>query len=169
MRSRSTTPAMKWATYEVVAYPLLGPYDLVLPSIYLTTIRAKHTSTRHLPFGPADDDNGPGSEPPPHNRKRYVSTFITSRWRSPAAVGKPSFAYFPVDYLPHDLWRPDEPTDLREGDLPDATSYERSEDVRPNRRNPRIGAVCLASAKTDCFDFILHSQQFGHESVVFSS
>ncbi|EJK55425.1 hypothetical protein THAOC_24845, partial [Thalassiosira oceanica] len=45
-------------------------------------------------------------------------TFMLSRRRPPAAVGKPSFAYFPVDYLPHDVWRPDEPTDLRDGDLP---------------------------------------------------
>ncbi|EJK52324.1 hypothetical protein THAOC_28414, partial [Thalassiosira oceanica] len=44
---------------------------------------------------------------------------MPSRRRPPAAVGKPSFAYFPVDYLPHDVWRPDEPTDLRDGDLPD--------------------------------------------------
>ncbi|EJK57635.1 hypothetical protein THAOC_22299, partial [Thalassiosira oceanica] len=94
------------------------------------------------------DDNGPGSEPPPHGRFRYVSTFVTSCRRPPAAVGKPSFTYFPVDCLPHDVLRPDEPTDLQEGDLPDATSYERSEDQGPNRRKPRIGAVYPASAKT---------------------
>ncbi|EJK66912.1 hypothetical protein THAOC_12117, partial [Thalassiosira oceanica] len=110
--------------------------------------------------GPDGDDNGPGSEPPPHDRFRYVSTFVTSRRRPPAAVGKPSFTYFPVDCLPDDVWRPDEPTDLRDGDLPDATPYERSEDHGPNRRKPRIGAVHLASAKTDSFNIVLPSQQF---------
>ncbi|EJK48671.1 hypothetical protein THAOC_32512, partial [Thalassiosira oceanica] len=92
----------------------------------------------------------------PRNR----ATFMPSRRRPPAAVGKPSFAYFPVDYLPHDVWRPDEPTDLRDGDLPDATPYERSEDHGPNRRNPRNRAVRLASAKTDSFNIVLPSQQF---------
>ncbi|EJK73226.1 hypothetical protein THAOC_05155, partial [Thalassiosira oceanica] len=106
------------------------------------------TNKTHLdeaPFGRADDDNGPGSEPPPHDRKRYVSTFMLSRRRPPAAVGKPSFPRFKVDCLPHDVLRPDEPTDLREGDLPDATSYERSEDIGPKRRKQRIGAVYPAS------------------------
>ncbi|EJK70912.1 hypothetical protein THAOC_07692, partial [Thalassiosira oceanica] len=63
-------------------------------------------------------------------------TFMPGRRRPPAAVGKPSFAYFPVDYLPDDVCRPDEPTDLRERNLPNATSYERSEDTLTNRRNP---------------------------------
>ncbi|EJK48996.1 hypothetical protein THAOC_32165, partial [Thalassiosira oceanica] len=58
------------------------------------------TRLDEAPFGRADDDNGPGSEPPPHDHKRYVSTFITSRRRSPAAVGKPSFPRFKVYYLP---------------------------------------------------------------------
>ncbi|EJK64999.1 hypothetical protein THAOC_14209 [Thalassiosira oceanica] len=73
---------------------------------------------------------------------------------------QPSFTYFPVDCLPHDVLRPDEPTDLREGNLPDATSYERSEDIGQNRRKPRIGAVYPASTKTDSFNTILPSQQF---------
>ncbi|EJK71113.1 hypothetical protein THAOC_07478 [Thalassiosira oceanica] len=61
------------------------------------------TNKTHLdeaPFGRADDDYGPGSEPPPHDRKRYVSTFMLSRRRPPAAVGKPSFPRFKVYYLP---------------------------------------------------------------------
>ncbi|EJK69299.1 hypothetical protein THAOC_09455, partial [Thalassiosira oceanica] len=41
---------------------------------------------------------------------------MPSRRQPPAAVGKPSFAYFPVDSLLHDV-----PTDLQQGDLPDAT------------------------------------------------
>ena len=76
---------------------------------------------------------------------------MPSRRQPPAAAGKPSFAYIPVDYLPHDVWRPDGPTDFLEGDLPDATSYKRSEDIGPNRRNPRVGAVRLVSAKPDSF------------------
>ncbi|EJK64921.1 hypothetical protein THAOC_14290, partial [Thalassiosira oceanica] len=124
-----------------------------------TIDRAKQHRAEAAP-GPDGDDNGPGSEPPPHGRFRYVSTFVTSRRRPPAAVGKPSFTYFPVDCLPHDVLRPDEPTDLREGDLPDATSYERSEDIGPKRRKQRIGAVYPASAKTDSFNIVLPSQQF---------
>ncbi|EJK73779.1 hypothetical protein THAOC_04579 [Thalassiosira oceanica] len=81
--------------------------------------------------GPDGDDNGPGSEPPPHDQ-----TFMPSRRRPPAAVGKPSFAYFPVDYLPDDVCQPDEPTDLREQNLPNATSYEKPEYTLTNRRNP---------------------------------
>ncbi|EJK56856.1 hypothetical protein THAOC_23171, partial [Thalassiosira oceanica] len=124
-----------------------------------TIDRAKQHRAEAAP-GPDGDDNGPGSEPPPHGRFRYVSTFVMSRRRPPAAVGKPSFTYFPVDCLPHDVLRPDEPTDLREGDLPDATSYERSEDIGLNRRKPRIGAVYPALAKTDSFNIVLPSQQF---------
>ncbi|EJK57147.1 hypothetical protein THAOC_22841 [Thalassiosira oceanica] len=46
------------------------------------------TQLDEAPFGLADDDYGPGSEPPPHDRKRYVSTFMPSRRRPPAAVRK---------------------------------------------------------------------------------
>ncbi|EJK55369.1 hypothetical protein THAOC_24904 [Thalassiosira oceanica] len=52
------------------------------------------------------------------------------------------------------------PTDLREGDLPDATSPERSEHHGPKRWNRKIGAVYPASAKTDSFNIVLPSQQF---------
>ncbi|EJK52539.1 hypothetical protein THAOC_28170 [Thalassiosira oceanica] len=54
------------------------------------------TQLDEAPFGRADDDYGPGSEPPPHDRLRYVSTFMPSRRRPPAAVGKPSFPRFKV-------------------------------------------------------------------------
>ncbi|EJK53639.1 hypothetical protein THAOC_26877 [Thalassiosira oceanica] len=139
---------------------LLGSLRAVKLAVNQGTIdRAKQHRAEAAP-GPDGDDNGPGSEPPPHGRFRYVSKFVTSRRRPPAAVGKPSFTYFPVDCLPHDVLRPDEPTDLREGDLPDATSYERSEDIGPKRRKQRIGAVYPASAKTDSFNIVLPSQQF---------
>ncbi|EJK66440.1 hypothetical protein THAOC_12644 [Thalassiosira oceanica] len=52
------------------------------------------------------------------------------------SLASQSFAYFPVDYLPGDVCRPDEPTDLRERNLPNATSYEKSEYTLTNRRNP---------------------------------
>ncbi|EJK55458.1 hypothetical protein THAOC_24811, partial [Thalassiosira oceanica] len=54
----------------------------------------KETRLAEAPFGPVGDDNGPGLEPPPHIRKRYVSTFTTSRRWPPAALGKPSFSRF---------------------------------------------------------------------------
>ncbi|EJK55944.1 hypothetical protein THAOC_24256 [Thalassiosira oceanica] len=103
-------------------------------------------------------DNGPGSEPPPHGRFRYVSTFVTSRRRPPAAVGKPIFTYFPVDCLPHDVLRPDEPTDLRERYLLDATPYERSEDIGITLRNPRNDAIPLTTVGELVVDLLDISQ-----------
>ncbi|EJK72829.1 hypothetical protein THAOC_05600, partial [Thalassiosira oceanica] len=46
------------------------------------------------PFGRADDDNGPGSEPPPQDRIGLFIAVMPSPRRPPAAVGKPSFPYF---------------------------------------------------------------------------
>ena len=45
------------------------------------------------------DDNGPGPKPPPQDCIRLVSAVTPSRRRSPAAVGKPSFACFSADSL----------------------------------------------------------------------
>ncbi|EJK75514.1 hypothetical protein THAOC_02760 [Thalassiosira oceanica] len=78
----------------------------------------------------------------------------------PAAVGKPSFAYFSVDYLLDDVCRPDEPTDFPDIFLLDATSHERSEEHGPNRRNLRNRAVCLASTEIEFFDIVLAGNQF---------
>ena len=88
-RRRRWTPSASFAVESSLSYNMIEQ-----------TTRAEAAS------GPDGDDTGPGSEPPPHNRFRCVSTFVTSRRRPPAAVGKPSFACFPVDYLPHDVWRP---------------------------------------------------------------
>ncbi|EJK68627.1 hypothetical protein THAOC_10174 [Thalassiosira oceanica] len=107
------------------------------------------TRLDEAPFGRADDDNGPGSEPPPHDHKRYVSTFITGRRRSPAAVGKPSFPRFKVYYLPRRSVQVRAETvglALREGDLHDATAYGGTEGICNNLRNPRNDAIRLASA-----------------------
>ena len=142
-RRRRWTPSASFAVESSLSYNMIEQ-----------TTRAEAAS------GPDGDDNGPGSEPPPHNRFRYVSTFVTSRRRPPAAVGKPSFACFPVDYLPHDVWRPDEPTNFRERDLLDATPYERSEDIGLTLRNPRNNAIRLASPEIDSFDIILLTKQF---------
>ncbi|EJK71384.1 hypothetical protein THAOC_07185 [Thalassiosira oceanica] len=94
--------------------------------------------------GPDGDDNGPGSEPLPHGRFRYVLTFVKSRQRPPVAVGKPIFTYFPVDYLPHDRLRRDEPTDLREGDLPDVMQ-RRTKD--PKTSAPIVGIRGLGPSR----------------------
>ena len=56
-----------------------------------TSYHTNKTRLAKAPFGRADDDNGPGSEPPPHDRKRYVSTFITSRRRPPTAPESRAF------------------------------------------------------------------------------
>ncbi|EJK54742.1 hypothetical protein THAOC_25603, partial [Thalassiosira oceanica] len=65
------------------------------------------------PFGRADDDNGPGSEPPPQDRIGLFMAVMPSPRRPPAAVGKPSFPYFKADYLPDDVCRPRRPTIFR--------------------------------------------------------
>ncbi|EJK60416.1 hypothetical protein THAOC_19238, partial [Thalassiosira oceanica] len=88
-----------------------------------------------------------------------LQTFMPSR-RRPAAVGKPSFAYFSVDYLLDDVCRPDEPTDFPDLFLPDATPYERSEDHGPIRLNLWHRAVRLASTEMDFFDIVLAGNQF---------
>ena len=112
----------------------------------------KTRSPRHL-LAPAAMMNGPGSELPPHDRKRYVSTFITSRRRSPAAVGKPIFPRFKVYYLPRRRVRFEpRPLDFVEGYLHDATAYGGSEGICTNLRKPRIGASTLALASPDSFD-----------------
>ncbi|EJK59861.1 hypothetical protein THAOC_19867, partial [Thalassiosira oceanica] len=94
------------------------PFRDTLDSNYDTN----KTQLDEAPFGRADDDYGPGSEPPPHDRLRYVSTFMPSRRRPPAAVGKPSFPRFKVYYLPRRRVRFEpRPLDFRERDLPNAT------------------------------------------------
>ncbi|EJK52698.1 hypothetical protein THAOC_28000, partial [Thalassiosira oceanica] len=87
-------------------------------------------------------------------------TFMPSRSRPPAAVGKPSFAYFSVDCLLDDVCRPDKPTDFPDLFLLDATPHERSEDHGPNRRNLRNRAVCLVSMEMEFFDIFLDGNQF---------
>ncbi|EJK56565.1 hypothetical protein THAOC_23524 [Thalassiosira oceanica] len=120
------------------------------------------TNKTHLdeaPFGRADDDNWPGSEPPPHDRKRYVSTFITSRRWSPAAVGKLSFPRFKVYYLPRRCVRFEpRPLDLRHRLLHDARAYGRSEDHGWNKRNHRNRAFPLAPASPYSFGVALRSK-----------
>ncbi|EJK52567.1 hypothetical protein THAOC_28143, partial [Thalassiosira oceanica] len=96
------------------------PFRDTLDSNYDTN----KTQLDEAPFGRADDDYGPGSEPPPHDRLRYVSTFMPSRRRPPAAVGKPSFPRFKVYYLLRRRVRFEpRPLDFRERDLPNATAY----------------------------------------------
>ena len=105
--------------------------------------------------------NGPGSEPPPRNRFGIATAFMPSRRRSLAAPGKPSIPRFKVYYLPQRRVRfKPRPLDFLEGDLPNATAYGGTEDIYNSLWNPRIGAVCLASAKTDSFHIVLLSQQF---------
>ncbi|EJK61109.1 hypothetical protein THAOC_18452, partial [Thalassiosira oceanica] len=94
------------------------PFRDTLDSNYDTN----KTQLDEAPFGRADDDYGPGSEPSPHDRLRYVSTFMPSRRRPPAAVGKPSFPRFKVYYLLRRRVRFEpRPLDFRERDLPNAT------------------------------------------------
>ena len=118
----------------------------------------KTRSPRHL-LAPAAMMNGPGSELPPHDRKRYVSRFITSRRRSPAAVGKPIFPRFKVYYLPRRRVRFEpRPLDLPEGYLHDATAYGGSEGICTNLRNPGKRASPLASASPYSFGIALTSK-----------
>ena len=128
----------------------------------LLAITSYHTNKTRLaeaPFGPDGDDNEPGSEPPPHDRFRYVSTFTPSRRRSQAAVGKPIFPRFKVYYLPRRRVRFEpRPLDLRHRLLHDARAYGRSEDHGWNKRNHRNRAVPLAPASPYSFGVALRSK-----------
>ena len=124
-----------------------------------TSYHTNKTRLAEAPFGRTDNDNGPRSKPPPHDRKRYVSTFITSRRRSPAAVGKPIFPRFKVYYLPRRRVRFEpRPLDFPEGYLHDATAYGGSEGICTNLRNPGKKAVPLASASPYSFGIALTSK-----------
>ena len=73
-------PFFDWAARDLFALP---------------TLHARNKTRRaEASFNLYDDDNGPGSEPPPQDRLRLVSAVTPSRRRSPAAVGKPSLACF---------------------------------------------------------------------------
>ncbi|EJK55946.1 hypothetical protein THAOC_24255 [Thalassiosira oceanica] len=78
----------------------------------------EQTTRAEAASGPDGDDNAG-----PDRSRRHMIASTMSRRPCQAAAGlrrpserKPSFAYFPVDYLylPDDVWRPDEPTDLQE-------------------------------------------------------
>ncbi|EJK60429.1 hypothetical protein THAOC_19224 [Thalassiosira oceanica] len=58
-----------------------------------------------------------------------------------------------------DACSPGRANGLATSNLRDSTPYKRSEHIGPNRRNPRIGAVRLASAKTDSFHIVFLSQR----------
>ena len=81
---------------------------------YLRYNRSENTQ-KHRPevsFDLYDDDDGPGSEPPPQDRLRLVSVVTPSHRRSPAAVGKPSFFCFSAAIVTSRLCRPNNPADL---------------------------------------------------------
>ncbi|EJK64378.1 hypothetical protein THAOC_14892 [Thalassiosira oceanica] len=86
-RWRRWTPSASYAVESSLSYN----YNMI-----------EQTTRVEAASGPDGDDNGPGSEP-------LISSAMTrrscraARWRPLAAVGKPSFAYFTVDYLPHDV------------------------------------------------------------------
>ena len=125
----------------------------------LSSYHTNKTRLAEAPFGPDGDDNEPGSEPPPHDRFHYVSTFTPSRRRSQAAVGKPSFPRFKVYYLLRRRVRFEpRPLDFRERDLPNATAYGGSEGIYNNLRNPRNDAIRLAPASPYSFGVALRSK-----------
>ncbi|EJK68379.1 hypothetical protein THAOC_10445 [Thalassiosira oceanica] len=90
-------PSRRWS--------LAAPGKPSFPRFKGTKDRATQHRTEAF-SGPGGDVNWHGSEPQPHDRFRYVSTFVTSLRRPPAAVGKPSFAFFSVDYLLDDVRTP---------------------------------------------------------------
>ncbi|EJK46361.1 hypothetical protein THAOC_34973 [Thalassiosira oceanica] len=123
----------------------------------------KQTTRAEAASGPDGDDNRPGSEPPPHDRISYVMS--RRSLRAAGGLRRPSESralptFLSTIYLMMMCAGLRSQPILRHGDLRDSMAYERSEGMGPNRRNPRIGAVYLASAKTDSFDIVLLSQQF---------
>ena len=85
-----------------------------------------------------DDDNGPGPEPPPQDHLRLVSAVMPSHRRSPAAVGKPSFACFSAAIVTGRLCRPNKPTTFRPRLRIDAETSGGSEGHVHRRRKPRV-------------------------------
>ncbi|EJK54704.1 hypothetical protein THAOC_25646, partial [Thalassiosira oceanica] len=101
----------------------------LLVLIQISNYHKNKTRLAEAASGPDGDDNEPGSEPPPHDCFRYVSTFTPSRRRSQAAVGKPSFPRFKVYYLPRRRVRFEpRPLDFPDLLLHDKRTYGRSED-----------------------------------------
>ncbi|EJK57742.1 hypothetical protein THAOC_22183, partial [Thalassiosira oceanica] len=61
-----------------------GFFFLTAP-LAITSYHTSKTRLAEAPFGPAGDDNGPGSEPPPRDRTGIATAFVPSRRWSPAA------------------------------------------------------------------------------------
>ncbi|EJK74438.1 hypothetical protein THAOC_03885 [Thalassiosira oceanica] len=116
------------------------------------TSLGKQNTPQQGTFGRADDDNGPGLEPPPHDRKRCLCLYV--HYEPPAVSGGrrkaelSSLQGLLSLYLDDACRFEPRPLDLREGDLHDARTYQRSEGIcnYAYLRNPRIGAVRLAAA-----------------------
>ncbi|EJK57136.1 hypothetical protein THAOC_22854 [Thalassiosira oceanica] len=110
----------------------------------LMPLKVEQTTQAESASGPDGDDNGPDQS------RRHMIASAISRCSCRVAGGRrksPSFAYSPVDYLPHDVLRPDEPTDFRERYLLNATPHERSEDNGIILRNAKNNAIPVASAR----------------------
>ncbi|EJK59082.1 hypothetical protein THAOC_20740 [Thalassiosira oceanica] len=85
------------------------------------------------PFVPAGDDNGRRYEPPPRDRT-YVSALPRPSCRAAGGLRQPPESRaFPASrstiYLDN-VCSPSEPTDLRERNLPNATSYDLLRKIR---------------------------------------
>ena len=128
-------------------------------TLKISNYDTKKTRLAEAPFGRTDDDNGPGSEPPPRNRFGIATAFMPSRRRSLAAPGKPSIPRSKVYYLPRRRVRFEpRPLDFPGGYLHDATAYGGSEGICTNLRNPGKKAVPLAPASPYSFGIALKSK-----------
>ncbi|EJK53950.1 hypothetical protein THAOC_26512 [Thalassiosira oceanica] len=117
-----------------------------------------HTNKTHLdeaPFGPAGDDNGPGSEMQPHDHFRYVE-MVDPPIFAPSSLPDAA-VYGGTGGIGHNLHNPGipalcpapaspdrRPTDFGPRSLPDATAPKGSEDKGYNVRNQGIPTQCPA-------------------------
>ncbi|EJK54222.1 hypothetical protein THAOC_26178 [Thalassiosira oceanica] len=56
----------------IVGDPYRRAFFFLTALLAVTSYHTNKTRLAEAPFGPVGDDNGPGSEPPPHDRLRYV-------------------------------------------------------------------------------------------------
>ena len=136
---------------EYVHLPQIGVYVFLRHRLVVEssppgydTIEQKHRP--EVSFDLYDDDNGPGSEPPPQDRLRLVSAVTPSHRQSPAAVGKQSFACFSAAIVTGRLCRPNNPTTQRPSDLDYASKQRSPEDSKGMYIDAGIKGICTSAS-----------------------
>ncbi|EJK50943.1 hypothetical protein THAOC_29943, partial [Thalassiosira oceanica] len=135
--------------------PLAGPFFPEWAArAHLPTIQTKHAAPRHL-LAPPEMITGADT-----NRRHGIVSALSRRSCRAAGGSRrpPESRAFPTSrstiYL-DDACSPSRANGLATSNLRGLMAHERSGDQGPNRRNPRIGAVRLASAKYGILPYCL--------------